>query len=299
VSFLLEHKSYLPKNVHLQLLRYLCNIYDKQLEKGGKLHLVIPIVIYHGRKSWRVRSFSDYFALPLSGLTRYLPQFDYEFIDLGKVDDDEIVEIDAFALRNAIFLLKYTGRYKMYLRLVSRKFITFTEEGLTYEEKVFANRMTLKYLYMTVKEDLSAIIEEMKAGLADVEPLEGSIADILIKQGREEGREEGIEIGIEKGLEIEKLASRFEDKLEVLQKLVEKGLEVDFIAFVSGLPLPFVKAFARAYQSHKMPLLLEAVARARRAPGGAAAAAEIRAGLLSFDLTEPEVDNYFESVRGI
>ncbi|MEY3368560.1 MAG: hypothetical protein RI973_1715 [Bacteroidota bacterium] len=34
---------------------------------------------------------------------------------------------------------------------------------------------------MTVKDDLSAFIEEMKASLANVKPLEGSIADILIR----------------------------------------------------------------------------------------------------------------------
>ena len=122
VSFLLEHKSYLPKNIHLQLLRYLWNVYEKQQKKGGKLNPVIPVVIYHGRKPWHVRSFSDHFALPLPDMARYLPQFDYEFIDLGKVEDDEIVEIKGIVLRNTCFLLRYADRQEMYLQLVSKKF---------------------------------------------------------------------------------------------------------------------------------------------------------------------------------
>jgi hypothetical protein len=43
---------------------------------------------------------------------------------------------------------------------------------------------------------------------------------------------------------------------------------------------------------------MEAVARARKASDGAAAAAELRAGLLSFGLTELEINDYFEEVHG-
>ena len=56
-------------------------------------------------------------------MARYLPEFDDEFLNLGKVKDDEIARIRAYLLRHVIFLLKYTGRYKMYFDLVSKKVI--------------------------------------------------------------------------------------------------------------------------------------------------------------------------------
>jgi predicted transposase/invertase (TIGR01784 family) len=61
ISFLFEHKSYVVSHPHIQLLRYILEHLDTQIKANEPLTVVIPIVIYHGDKEWKVRSFSDYF----------------------------------------------------------------------------------------------------------------------------------------------------------------------------------------------------------------------------------------------
>jgi predicted transposase/invertase (TIGR01784 family) len=55
--FLFEHKSKYTSRPHLQLLRYLLDAWDEQLQNKKKLTPIIPIVVYHGQKKWKVRAF--------------------------------------------------------------------------------------------------------------------------------------------------------------------------------------------------------------------------------------------------
>ncbi|HMQ47497.1 MAG TPA: Rpn family recombination-promoting nuclease/putative transposase [Saprospiraceae bacterium] len=64
IAFLLEHKSYLPDNIYIQLLRYLTETYHYQYQNKQALQLTIPVVVYHGADKWQMRTFEDYFELP-------------------------------------------------------------------------------------------------------------------------------------------------------------------------------------------------------------------------------------------
>lgn len=50
ITFIMEHKSSFEQRPHLQLLRYMIEVWEEQLktEKDGQLSLLIPIVVYHG-----------------------------------------------------------------------------------------------------------------------------------------------------------------------------------------------------------------------------------------------------------
>jgi len=83
VSFLMEHKSY-P-----------------------------PIVIYHGDKGWKKRTFSDFFHLPDERLKQYLPSFDYELIDLTTISDEYLMNISiGYFLRSTFLVFKSKTRKK-------------------------------------------------------------------------------------------------------------------------------------------------------------------------------------------
>lgn len=86
ISCLLEHKSYPPQNIYIQLNRYLTEGYQQQsLDKAKKkLILILPIIIYHGKQKWQLKSFADYFELPDRRLKEYLPNYTYELVDLSK-----------------------------------------------------------------------------------------------------------------------------------------------------------------------------------------------------------------------
>ncbi|HHU20492.1 MAG TPA: Rpn family recombination-promoting nuclease/putative transposase [Bacilli bacterium] len=83
LHFLFEHKSYLSKNVSLQLLRYMLEIWSaSQKEKpSDDLPMVIPIVIYHGDPIWTIPLklgdlINGYDDLPVD-VQKYAPDFEY------------------------------------------------------------------------------------------------------------------------------------------------------------------------------------------------------------------------------
>ena len=62
ICLLFEHKSEVPTHPHLQLLRYILDGMEEQLKQKKKLSPIIPIIIYQGKKRWKVRDLSRYFV---------------------------------------------------------------------------------------------------------------------------------------------------------------------------------------------------------------------------------------------
>ena len=128
LSFLVEHKSYLPETIHLQLLRYLLEAYDTQKRQKRPFSVVIPIVVYHGKQRWISKKLADHFELPDDRLSRFIPQFDYELIDLNVVSDKLIVTIEnGYLLRSTFLLFKHKDD-KDYVLRHSRDLFIFVEK---------------------------------------------------------------------------------------------------------------------------------------------------------------------------
>ena len=91
VFVLIEHKSSKDKYVHYQLLSYMAPIY-KQYKKEG--HVVIPVVLYHGKsRSWDVPlSFHNQLGLKEypswlhSFLEKHVLNFQYMLLNLHNLD---------------------------------------------------------------------------------------------------------------------------------------------------------------------------------------------------------------------
>ncbi|MCD6122608.1 MAG: Rpn family recombination-promoting nuclease/putative transposase, partial [Spirochaetales bacterium] len=56
ITILFEHKSYKPVNEYPQLLHYLLNIWDYSLKNKEIPPIVIPVIFYHGKEKWQVKS---------------------------------------------------------------------------------------------------------------------------------------------------------------------------------------------------------------------------------------------------
>lgn len=56
--FLFEHKSYSDKRIAFQLLKYMVEIWEAKMnkEEAKDIPMIIPLVIHHGRSSWRIPS---------------------------------------------------------------------------------------------------------------------------------------------------------------------------------------------------------------------------------------------------
>ena len=124
IALLFEHKSYVDPDLPFQLNKYMVNIWNYNKKQKEAFIPVIPIVLYHGKKNWNPGSFSDCFTDIPTEIKRFIPNFDYIFIDLSKYTDKEI--------KNEIFknaLLK--------IRLLILKNI-FDEEKLQTQETLRA-----------------------------------------------------------------------------------------------------------------------------------------------------------------
>ena len=115
VAFLVEHKSSPVQHPHLQLLRYMLEVWERNLKDEKPLLLIVPIVFYHGDDKWQRRPMVEYFAGIDSSFEQYVPQFDYELIDLSEYEDKDIIEFKIGLLKNVLLALRY-GRDADYMR---------------------------------------------------------------------------------------------------------------------------------------------------------------------------------------
>ncbi len=85
VVLLYEHKTAYDRYIHLQVLRYMLEVWEYQLKKNKKskhktekpLELIIPVVVFQGVSSWEKIPFQDVFSAEDAELLRFLPSFDY------------------------------------------------------------------------------------------------------------------------------------------------------------------------------------------------------------------------------
>lgn len=75
IYILFEHKSYPEPLIAWQLLRYMVRIWEQSSKQQQTLLPVVPLVMYHGQKQWRVKpNFSALFDLP-EPLRPYVPDY--------------------------------------------------------------------------------------------------------------------------------------------------------------------------------------------------------------------------------
>jgi len=89
VYFLFEHKSYPTKDIALQLLGYMLEIWKREFDKKktDMLPLIMPLVIYHGKFLWSKRKllrdwFINYDELS-EEMTKYVPDFEFTLYDFS------------------------------------------------------------------------------------------------------------------------------------------------------------------------------------------------------------------------
>lgn len=202
IYFLFEHKSYPDKGIVFQVLRYMVEIWEAKLDREiGRLPIVIPLVVYHGKTNWRIPSslgsiLNGYDKLP-DELKVYIPNFDYLLYDLSRYSDDEIkgvaqTKIGLTLLRDIFSpdtekLLESFFRSVAYLNELEDR-----QTGVEYFETMI--RYILGSSTRLTKKDMEKMIQRIETVFPEGSDMSMTLADIL--------REEGIEIGMEKGMEI-------------------------------------------------------------------------------------------------
>jgi hypothetical protein len=105
---LFEHKSAPDFWVAFQILRYIVWLWEKLQAQGAKqLPPVYPIVLYHGRRRWRVkRNLRALVAIhEQSPLLQFVPEFEYYLVDLPELREEDLQ--GAPYLRAGLLTLKW------------------------------------------------------------------------------------------------------------------------------------------------------------------------------------------------
>lgn len=91
IYLLFEHKSSPDPAIGLQLLRYQIRIWEKQMRDSGRLVPIVPLVFYHGERSWRIPTqFEAIFVDLPDELLPHIPKFEFLLHDLSPQTDAEI-----------------------------------------------------------------------------------------------------------------------------------------------------------------------------------------------------------------
>jgi len=199
ISLLFEHKSYPEKFPHIQLLEYQLNVFKSQIKQKKELTPIIPLVVYHGKRTWYYKPFTDYFSYMDETLKAYLPGFEYLLCDFSKLETNDIV--------NNLFTKDMTKITVALMKLI------FSKKSLEESLVTILNIGAGKYTGADGKTFLETVINYLFSA-GDIEPEividtvtkiseEGgeramTTATKLMERGRTAGRQEGESIGIKK-----------------------------------------------------------------------------------------------------
>lgn len=193
VYILLEHKSAPEKWVALQLLGYEVQLWEQMKTAGAtSLPLIVPVVIYHGRRRWRV---AGNFSALVTGAARaewrrYVPEFEYHLCDLTGYAEAEIA--GAAGLRPGFLVMKNITR-----RSIKRRLGELISDLRNLPEARQAEQLKpiVRYVMATVKGMTPQLIEEH---VRQVLPKQAggvmqTAAEMLIAQGKQQGLQLGSE----------------------------------------------------------------------------------------------------------
>jgi predicted transposase/invertase (TIGR01784 family) len=203
ISLLYEHKSYLDKNIHLQLLRYILNVWENQAANKQELTPVITMVFYHGKRNWTDSGFVK--NVP-EELKRFVPLFDYALFDTKDIDDHAIIRhFKRPSVKVAVWFMKR-----------SDNLIGFIQN----------NPELAREMFRQIKEIDETIFEKIALYLYKVSDLESNKIDEIM---------ETISPQVKDAFESVRNQFRSEGIKQTAVNMIKKGSDDDFISEVTGL----------------------------------------------------------------
>ena len=219
IYLILEHQSTPDKLMPYRMLKYTCHAIDHELKitKKKLLPFVFPIVIYHAERPYPYSTdIKDIVDAPKELVERYFLK-PFQLIDLGRVEDEQLKQqswagVMEFALKH-IFerdILPYVKEIANILRYLAQ---SGGEDYVSIVLQYFLERSELR--------DKEAFFELINTEISvEIGEKVMTLAERLVAEGMQKGRVEGMQKG----------------KLEVAECLLSEGLELNFVAKVTGLP---------------------------------------------------------------
>jgi len=192
---LFEHKSSPDHWIALQVLRYMVRIWEqhrKQQPKAKHLPVIIPLVLYHGRSTWKIsKKFSTLLAPADEFVKQYTPDFQYLLHDFSFPSNDQIrgktlASITLLALKH-IFNPNLSDKLPEIINLLQD--VRSKQTALEILEILL--RYIVKGTNRFTEKDILKILDRTS--------MENNIMKTFIDEYIEQGMRQGMQKGMQKG----------------------------------------------------------------------------------------------------
>lgn len=231
---LIEHQSSPDKHMAFRLMRYAVAAMQKHLDAGHEqLPLVIPLLFSHGRGSpWPYTlNWTELFASP--AVAQRLYTRDFPLIDVGAIDDDEIMKHRRIALLE--LMLKHARTRD--LAELTDYLVTLLIAGYTTDEQLVTLMNWMLQTGDTARPE--AFLEELARRSPQHEEILMTIAQKLEQKGIEKGIEKGIQLGEQRGIEIGEQRGiekgEHEAAVKIARIMLQNGLDRNAVMTMTGL----------------------------------------------------------------
>ena len=218
ICFIVEHKTEGRIRIFIQILKYMVEEWQKDIDEKRPLRIIIPIVFYHGEKDWKIpQSFVDQFDVE-DDVKRFLLDYRYFLFDAKtwdfRTERNKELKDNVFLL-TALAVMKYA--YTNETVGIEEIFRFWHEKGFTkdIEDIMFF----LIYISKTKKIDMKQLDKMLEKSKIDGGEIMQTLADRL--------RSEGIKIGEERG--------KKRGKVETAKRMLIDGVSIENIVKYTGL----------------------------------------------------------------
>jgi predicted transposase/invertase (TIGR01784 family) len=217
IRIVVEHKSYLDKELPIQLSYYNSAIWEEAIKEKEYYPPIINIVFYHGKGEWNMPT-----SLPIvknTKLEKYTSKLNYILIDLNKVSDEDIISEthqDLCMLWAMLTMKHIFDSIESFIKVL--ELIADYLKSHEYIEKSHCIFLTLDYI-VSVKdnpEEVEIILKELTGG------------DKKVMTLTEKWKMEGLQEGLQKGLikaKKDDIKSAILIKFGILPKELEEKIE--------------------------------------------------------------------------
>lgn len=225
IALLFEHKKSIQSYflLFLQLLEYIILIWRDDIANKRKPSIIIPIVVFQGKKGLKAKQMHDCFKGIPQELLKYIPNFECHLTNVHGLSDKEILDLDEKGLLRSLFLAyTYAEKRESINEILKEifKFIAHHPERFIFFQLLFDFLAKEDYLSADETNELFAHYLSPKQKKNMLTTYQVWKRDGL-KEGRQKGRQEGKTI---------------KARLMVLRGRW-KGASADFLADQSELPL--------------------------------------------------------------
>jgi len=225
IRIVLEHKSYLDKELPVQLSYYNSAIWEEAIKEKEYYPPIINIVFYHGKGEWNIPT-----SLPIledQNLEKYVSKLNYILIDLNKVSDEDIISetYQDLCAQWAMLAMKHIfDSIKGFIKVL--ELIADYIKTHDYIEKSHCIFIVLDYI-VSVKdnpEEVESILKELTGGDKKVMTLTEKWMMEGLQEGLQKGKQEGLQEGLVKA-KRDYVKSSILIKFGVLPKELEEKIE--------------------------------------------------------------------------